>query len=112
MGRNLARVGGALVSAVALVIGVLGLVHIWPNWVWIALGVAGLAGIAIKFLRERHNSGGTQATGVKQSQRGARGSQNFQAGSRIQSAGDNSTQLMADRDATVNIRKSHGSRQR
>jgi hypothetical protein len=114
MGRNLARVGTALVSVVVLVIGVLGLVQFWPSWVWIALGVAGLVGIAIEFLWERHNSGGPQVTGVKQSQRGGRGSQERQAGrdisKRTQSAGDNSTQLMADRDGTININESDENR--
>ncbi len=90
MRGNLARLGGALISVVALVIGVLDLVHIWPQWVWIALGVAGLVGIAIQFFWERHSGAERQVTEVKQSQRGGRGSQNFQTGSRIQSAGDNS----------------------
>jgi len=114
MGRNLARFGGALFSVVALVIGVLGLVHIWPRWVWIALGVAGLVGIAIQFFWERHNSDGPRVTEVKQSQRVGPWSQNRQAGQdiskRTQKAGDNSIQVMADRDATVNINESDRNR--
>ena len=80
MGRNLARIGGAGASAVALVVGLLGIVHSSPRWLLIVLGLAGLVGITLQFFWERRGNGKQTVTNVKQSQEAGPGSQNFQAG--------------------------------
>jgi hypothetical protein len=77
----LARIGGAAASAIALVVGLLGLVHSWPQWLLISLGAAGLVGIVLQFFWKRRNSSVEQGVRVaRQDQRGGAGSQNWQAG--------------------------------
>jgi len=95
MGPNLARIGGAGASVIALVVGLLGLVDSWPRWLLIVLGVASLVGITFQFFWERRGGGEQRVTNVKQSQKGGKGSQNFQAG----------------RDITYNNGRSGGDRQ-
>jgi sugar phosphate permease len=78
---NLARIGGAAASAIALVVGLLGLVHSWPQWVLISLGVAGLVAIVFQFFWERRDNPGEQGVNIaRQHQRSGAGSQNWQAG--------------------------------
>jgi hypothetical protein len=80
MGKSLGRISGALAAIVALTVGVLGIVHIWPRWVWITLGIAGIVFIIGQFAWERRSGGTAGTVKVKQSQTGGHGSTNFQAG--------------------------------
>jgi hypothetical protein len=80
MGRNLARIGSATASTVALATGLLGLVQSWPRWLLIGLGVAGLIGIALQFFWERRGGSEQPPGPVTQSQAGGPGSRNLQAG--------------------------------
>jgi hypothetical protein len=84
---DLARVGGAVASVVALVVGLLGLVDSWPRWLLIALGVAGLVGIIFEFFWARRSGGEQRVINVRQKQKGGAGSQNWQAGRDIRVGG-------------------------
>ena len=77
---NVARVGGAAASVVALVVGLLGLVHSWPQWLLISLGAVGLIAIVFQFFWERRSPGNQRTIVVRQKQQGGPGSQNWQAG--------------------------------
>ncbi len=85
---NVARIGGAVASAISLAAGLLGLVSSWPKWLLIALGVAGLVAIVVQFFWERRSArasavadaGGQQVGDVRQTQTGGPNSQNWQAG--------------------------------
>lgn len=80
MREAVARAAAAVVSVVALAIGVLGLVDSWPRWVWIGQGVVGLIAITVQFVWERRSGGDGQPPTVNQTQVGGVGSTNFQAG--------------------------------
>jgi hypothetical protein len=80
VGHTIGRVCGLLASIVILAVGILGLVPIWPRWVWITLGVAGLLFILGQFIWGRRGAGAKPAAKVNQSQEGGVGSMNFQAG--------------------------------
>jgi hypothetical protein len=92
---NVARVGGAIASVIALAVGLLGLVPSWPKWLLIALGVAGLIAIVVQFFWERRgarasaaaDAGGQQVGDVRQTQTGGPSSQNWQAGRDIRVEG-------------------------
>lgn len=77
---NLARIGGAAASVIALVVGLLGLVHSWPQWLLVALGTLGLIAIVFQFFWEHRSPGDQRTTFVRQKQKGGPGSQNWQVG--------------------------------
>ena len=79
----LARIGGAVASVAALTVGLLGLVHSWPKWLLIALGVAGLVGITFQFFWARRDRGAQSVVNVRQNQNSGPSSQNWQAGGDI-----------------------------
>lgn len=75
------RVAGAVVSVVALAMGVLDLAPVWPWWVWVGLGIVGFIAIAVQLALERRGGGESgSSTAVNQTQTGGTGSTNFQAG--------------------------------
>jgi hypothetical protein len=77
---NPARIGGALTSVVALTVGLLGLVHSWPQWLLVALGALGLVGLALEYLWEYRRPSDGGAITIRQNQKGGPGSRNYQAG--------------------------------
>jgi len=77
MKRAIGRACGLLGGALALAVGILGLVPIWPNWLWISLGIAGLLFILGQFLWERRDE---PVASIRQRQQSGKKSTNNQAG--------------------------------
>ncbi len=78
MGRQLGRVGGASAGTIAIVFGVLELLHKTPPaWVVLTLGAAAILGVVADYLWEQR---GGDKSAVKQTQRIGRNSVGMQAG--------------------------------
>ncbi len=78
MRQTISRICGFFSAVLLLAIGILGLVPIWPWWVWITLGIAGLLFILGEFIWQRRDADRRDPSG--QSQTGGADSQNLQAG--------------------------------